>query len=86
MHPTSPVGLCVIMSAGGRSNIEHRSAVQDDPQRRRPDISRAKMYIGWQPQVSEITVTCTLLNRQKYPSCSSYKVLRHILYPVQIFL
>jgi len=45
--------LCVILSAGGDSNIVHSPALQDDPQRRRPDISRAKMYIGWQPQVSQ---------------------------------
>ena len=44
----------MILSVGGGSHIEHRSAMQDDPQRRRPDISRAKTYIGWQPQVSEV--------------------------------
>jgi len=36
---------------GGISNIVHRPALTDDPQRRKPDISRAKKYIGWQPRV-----------------------------------
>ena len=25
--------------------------MQDDPQRRKPDITRAKKYLHWQPQV-----------------------------------
>jgi len=40
------------VSAGGNSEIEHRNAMEDDPQRRRPDITRAKQYIGWYPRVS----------------------------------
>lgn len=27
------------------------SGVQDDPQRRKPDIRRAKLYLGWNPKV-----------------------------------
>lgn len=33
------------------STIEHRPLPQDDPQRRRPDISRAKVLLGWSPSV-----------------------------------
>lgn len=29
----------------------HVSEVEDDPQRRRPDITRAKQYLGWEPKV-----------------------------------
>lgn len=29
-----------------------QSGVQDDPQRRRPDIRRAKLYLGWSPKVN----------------------------------
>ncbi|XP_050309436.1 UDP-glucuronic acid decarboxylase 1 [Anthonomus grandis grandis] len=36
---------------GGHSKIIHVREVEDDPQRRRPDISRAKKYIGWEPKV-----------------------------------
>lgn len=37
---------------GGNSEIIHVEAVEDDPQRRRPDISRAKSVLGWEPTVS----------------------------------
>ncbi|KAF7408658.1 hypothetical protein HZH66_003195 [Vespula vulgaris] len=36
---------------GGTSKIVELAAVEDDPQRRRPDISRAKKYLNWQPKV-----------------------------------
>ncbi|CAL1298251.1 unnamed protein product [Larinioides sclopetarius] len=36
---------------GGVSPIVKQSGVQDDPQRRRPDIRRAKLYLGWSPKV-----------------------------------
>ncbi|MBW9056403.1 UDP-glucuronic acid decarboxylase family protein [Rhizobium mesosinicum] len=34
------------------STVVHKPLPQDDPQRRRPDISRAKELLGWQPTVS----------------------------------
>ncbi|MCV3768997.1 UDP-glucuronic acid decarboxylase family protein [Rhizobium sp. TRM95796] len=34
-----------------RSQIVHRPLPKDDPQRRRPDISRAKELLGWEPTV-----------------------------------
>lgn len=37
---------------GGRSKIIHVNAMQDDPQKRKPDITRAKTYLGWEPSVS----------------------------------
>jgi UDP-glucuronate decarboxylase len=36
---------------GGSSRIEQIAAVQDDPQRRKPDITRARTYLGWEPKV-----------------------------------
>ena len=36
---------------GGKSKIEYLKAVEDDPQRRRPDISVAKSVLGWEPRV-----------------------------------
>lgn len=33
------------------SSIKYLPAVEDDPQRRRPDISRAKKYLNWEPKV-----------------------------------
>jgi len=36
---------------GGQSEIIQKPSVEDDPQRRKPDISRAKMYLNWSPKV-----------------------------------
>lgn len=36
---------------GETSKIETMPAVEDDPQRRKPDISRAKKFLNWQPRV-----------------------------------
>ena len=37
---------------GSDSAIEHKEAVEDDPRRRRPDISLAKKVLDWEPRVS----------------------------------
>ncbi|PWA31487.1 hypothetical protein CCH79_00002611 [Gambusia affinis] len=37
--------------AVSRSQIQFLSEAQDDPQRRRPDIRKAKMMLGWEPVV-----------------------------------
>jgi dTDP-glucose 4,6-dehydratase len=36
---------------GSRCPIEHRPLPEDDPRVRRPDISRAKQVLGWEPKV-----------------------------------
>ncbi|XP_033207403.1 UDP-glucuronic acid decarboxylase 1 isoform X1 [Belonocnema kinseyi] len=36
---------------GGTSTIVELAAMEDDPQRRKPDISRAKKYLNWEPKV-----------------------------------
>lgn len=36
---------------GKTSKIETMPAVEDDPQRRKPDISRAKKYLHWEPRI-----------------------------------
>lgn len=41
----------VISLTGSRSKIEHRPLPKDDPTRRRPDITRAKDLLGWEPTV-----------------------------------
>jgi dTDP-glucose 4,6-dehydratase len=33
------------------SNIRHEPLPQDDPTRRRPDISRAERLLGWHPKI-----------------------------------
>lgn len=37
---------------GGKSKIQTMAAVEDDPQRRKPDITRAKTFLNWEPRVS----------------------------------
>lgn len=42
----------IIELAGSSSRIEHRSLPVDDPKQRRPDITRARELLGWEPEVS----------------------------------
>jgi UDP-glucuronate decarboxylase len=41
----------VIQLTGSKSRIDVRPLPQDDPRKRQPDISQAKRYFGWEPQV-----------------------------------
>ena len=41
----------IIRVTGSRSKIVYRPLPQDDPKQRRPDISRAKALLGWEPRV-----------------------------------
>lgn len=47
----SEFAIIIKKLVGGHGKIEHVSEVIDDPQRRRPDISRAKTYLNWEPKV-----------------------------------
>src|SRR5690349_3649182 len=42
----------VIAQTGSKSRIEYRPLPQDDPTRRKPDISAAKRLLGWEPKVA----------------------------------
>ncbi|MCC6741141.1 MAG: SDR family oxidoreductase [Planctomycetia bacterium] len=42
----------IIALTGSRSWVVHRKAMVDDPKQRRPDISKAKRVLGWEPRVS----------------------------------
>jgi dTDP-glucose 4,6-dehydratase len=41
----------VIDIMGSKSNITYCDLPQDDPQVRRPDITRAREILGWEPKV-----------------------------------
>jgi dTDP-glucose 4,6-dehydratase len=41
----------VIEITGSRSGIRHEPAVEDDPTRRRPDITKARALLGWEPTI-----------------------------------
>ena len=42
----------VIKKIGGKSKIVFRPLPSDDPKMRRPDISKAKSELGWEPKVT----------------------------------
>ncbi len=42
----------VLKTTGSSSRIEFRPLPSDDPRQRRPDISRAKADLGWEPKVA----------------------------------
>ncbi len=41
----------VLAITGSKSKIQFRPLPQDDPKQRRPDISKAKRLLGWEPKV-----------------------------------
>jgi UDP-glucuronate decarboxylase len=42
----------VLSLTGSNGKVVHRPLPQDDPRRRKPDISRARALLGWSPRVS----------------------------------
>jgi nucleoside-diphosphate-sugar epimerase len=36
---------------GSKSRIVHKPLPEDDPKVRRPDITRARTWLGWEPKV-----------------------------------
>lgn len=41
----------IIRISGSKSRIEHRDLPVDDPKQRRPDITRARTLLDWEPHV-----------------------------------
>jgi UDP-glucuronate decarboxylase len=41
----------LVQMTGGAMSLAHRALPQDDPRRRKPDISRAIELLGWRPTV-----------------------------------
>jgi dTDP-glucose 4,6-dehydratase len=41
----------IIAACGSRSKVSFKPLPQDDPKQRRPDITRAKSLLGWEPKV-----------------------------------
>ena len=42
---------CIRRLTGTKSTLEFRELPSDDPKRRRPDISKARRVLGWEPKV-----------------------------------
>jgi nucleoside-diphosphate-sugar epimerase len=41
----------IIQVTGSRSRITHKPLPQDDPKQRKPDITRARTLLHWEPKV-----------------------------------
>jgi dTDP-glucose 4,6-dehydratase len=41
----------VLKITGSKSRIRHEPLPQDDPRQRRPDISKARQLLGWEPKI-----------------------------------
>ncbi len=41
----------VLAATGGKSTIKHVALPEDDPKQRRPDITKARTLLGWEPKV-----------------------------------
>jgi UDP-glucuronate decarboxylase len=50
-HSINTFANMINSMVGGGSSIEHLDPVEDDPQRRRPDITLAKRVLNWEPTV-----------------------------------
>lgn len=50
-HTMKELADMVIKLSGSTSKLEFRQLPLDDPQQRRPDISRAKSLLNWEPQI-----------------------------------
>lgn len=50
-HTIEEFAMLIKDLIGGTSTIVELAALEDDPQRRKPDISRAKKYLNWEPKV-----------------------------------
>ena len=51
----------ILKLSGSKSEIVHCELPKDDPKRRKPDITKAKRLLGWQPKVDlEEGLTCTI--------------------------
>jgi dTDP-glucose 4,6-dehydratase len=50
-HTVAEIARMIIELSGSESDLFHGPLPQDDPQRRCPDIGRAKEVLGWEPRV-----------------------------------
>ncbi|MFN3524860.1 MAG: UDP-glucuronic acid decarboxylase family protein [Paracoccus sp. (in: a-proteobacteria)] len=63
----SQLAELVIDLTGSRSAISYHPLPRDDPEQRRPDISRAMVHLGWQPRIAlqeGLTMTIDYFDKQ----------------------
>ena len=49
-HSIADFATRIIALVDPAARVEHLPATQDDPQQRKPDISKAKRVLGWEPR------------------------------------
>jgi dTDP-glucose 4,6-dehydratase len=49
-YSVNEVARMIIALSGSRSEISHQPLPEDDPRHRRPDITRARETLGWEPE------------------------------------
>lgn len=62
-HSIKDLAQMIISLTGSASQVIYQESQEDDPQRRCPDISRARDILGWSPTVD---LTCGLKRTIKY--------------------
>jgi dTDP-glucose 4,6-dehydratase len=45
------IARTIVQLVGSTSNIVYRALPVDDPKQRRPDITRARQLLGWEPTI-----------------------------------
>ena len=67
----------IIAMTGSRSKLVNKPLPQDDPTRRRPDITSARQVLGWEPTVplDEGLEQTIAYFRQQMAGVASYKRL-----------
>ena len=51
-YSVGEIAEMIIELSGSRNEISHQPLPKDDPRQRRPDITRARKSLGWEPQTS----------------------------------
>lgn len=46
------LAAAVLAATGATTPVQHLAALPDDPERRRPDITKARQLLGWTPRVA----------------------------------
>ena len=46
------IALMIIELTNSKSKLSYHDLPKDDPTKRKPDISKAKQFLGWEPKVS----------------------------------
>lgn len=83
-HTIEEFAIIIKEIVGNKNPIGQSAAVEDDPQRRKPDITRARHYLNWEPRVAlKIGLQKTIeyfqreLNRFHHSERNSYKPESH---------